>query len=249
MAYLGRSVLVGNTVRANNAPSALELYGSNATLIHNTLIANTASNSALVLCNSDAALYETMVISNTAGSGLFLRGSSAALTNTVVTNNRPSTSGGYGLYITDGSFPRLVHTTIAHNGGSEGTGVYVPAFSEGEAVAVTMTNTILLGHKWGIYVSSMSDAATLDGTLWGNTFDSYGLGTTITGTHNYWGDPRFAADGYHLLSGSAAIDRGVNAGVTNDIDGDTRTGIPDLGADEAATSDWHYIYLPVVVRQ
>jgi hypothetical protein len=112
-----------------------------------------------------------------------------------------------------------------------------------------MTNTILTGHYWGMYVSSMSDAATLEGTLWGNTYDSYGLGAIITGTHNYWGDPRFATDGYHLQAGSAAIDRGVSAGVTNDIDGDTRTGVPDLGADEAGSLDWHYLYLPSVMRQ
>jgi predicted outer membrane repeat protein len=247
---LGPATLVSNTIRANIAPSGLELYGSDATLIRNTLIANTASNAALVLYYSDAALYENLVISNTAGCGVFLRASNATLTNTVVADNQTATSEGFGLYIADGSLPHLVHTTIARNGGNQGTGVYVTAFG-GDPVTAIMTNTILSSHTWGVYVAP-GDAAILESTLWfSNTVDRTGTGTLITGTYNYRGDPRFAADGYHLLSGSAAIDRGVNAGVTTDIDGEARPqgGGYDLGADEAVASDWHYIYVPIVMRQ
>lgn len=41
-------------------------------------------------------------------------------------------------------------------------------------------------------------------------------GGAITVTNAIMGDPAFAADGYHVTSGSAPIDRGVNAGVTTD---------------------------------
>jgi hypothetical protein len=48
------------------------------------------------------------------------------------------------------------------------------------------------------------------------TADWYGTGQIVSGTHNYGGDPRFAADGYRLMVGSAAIDRGIDAGATTD---------------------------------
>ena len=75
------------------------------------------------------------------------------------------------------------------------------------------------------------------------------MGTIITGTQNYWGDPTFAMDGFHLLPGSLAIDHGLFARVVDDIDGEIRLGIPDLGADELAEPQILLpIYLPVIVR-
>ena len=55
-------------------------------------------------------------------------------------------------------------------------------------------------------------------------------------------------DGYHLSSRSAAIDRGLDAEVTVDIDGQSRdqNAPPDLGADEYVT--WRATYLPVVMN-
>jgi hypothetical protein len=107
-----------------------------------------------------------------------------------------------------------------------------------------MTNTIVISHTLGISVS-LDNAVTLAGTLWySNTTDWGGAGTIITGTHNYWGDPLFATDGYHLMPGSTAVDHGLNAGITGDIDGEARLGIPDLGADEL---DKPHLFIPVMV--
>ena len=64
--------------------------------------------------------------------------------------------------------------------------------------------------------------------------------------NQHQGDPLFAADGYHLMAGSAAIDKGVDAGVTTDIDGDPRDSNPDLGADEWAGGTG--IYLPIILK-
>ena len=117
---------------------------------------------------------------------------------------------------------------------------------------VVMTNTILVSHEVGIYVDS-GCTATLEATLWGigpwaNGTDWSGSGTILTGTHNYRGDPAFLApdDGnYHIRAGSAALDRGVDAGVSADIDGDPRPAgsAPDLGADEG-----RFVHLPLVLR-
>jgi hypothetical protein len=108
-----------------------------------------------------------------------------------------------------------------------------------------MTNTILADHTVGISVT-LGDAVTFAGTLWySNTIDWGGPGSIITGTHNDWGDPLFAADGYHVLPGSAAIDSGIYAGVMLDIDHHARVGIPDLGADELTSL---HLFLPLIVR-
>lgn len=60
------------------------------------------------------------------------------------------------------------------------------------------------------------------------------------------GDPKLDTT-YHLQGGSAAIDAGVDAGVTTDIDGESRVDYapPDIGADEFTT---YHIYLPLVLR-
>jgi hypothetical protein len=52
--------------------------------------------------------------------------------------------------------------------------------------------------------------------------------------------------GYHIGPGSAAIDRGMDAGVMTDIDGDPRPigSLPDIGADEAR----RWVYLPLLLR-
>jgi hypothetical protein len=150
------------------------------------------------------------------------------------------------LYI-EGSSPKLVHTTVVRNRGGSDDGVYVMAFGDHCSIYicfysnVTMTNTILVSHTVGISVTS-GNMATLESTLWGsgawaNGRDWTGTGTIVTGTHNYWGDPVFVdptAGDYHLGSTSAAIDRGVDAGVTTDIDGQARPNgaAPDLGMDE-----------------
>ena len=41
-----------------------------------------------------------------------------------------------------------------------------------------------------------------------------------------------ASGNYHIDIGSAAIDQGTNAGVIDDMDGEPRDALPDLGADE-----------------
>jgi hypothetical protein len=63
-----------------------------------------------------------------------------------------------------------------------------------------------------------------------------------------FGDPLFlnpAAGDYHIAPGSAAIDAGIFAGVTTDIDGDPRSIThPAIGADELVKKT----YLPLVLR-
>jgi parallel beta-helix repeat protein len=270
--------LSGNTVQGNTASvgsigygGGLGLYNSTATLNGNTVQGNTASTAdcgsggGLVLSESDATLCDKTIIGNTVtlnptaagrGGGLCIRfGSSLTLTNNLVADNHANTEGSglwFGSESTDPTSGRLRHTTVADNNGGSGQGVHVDNYT-----TLTFTNTIIAGHdSMGITVTSGS-TATLEATLWYNNGSQIGGGGYIfTGTINLNGDPAFvnpSAWDYHLTASSAAIDRGVSAGVTDDIDGDSRpvdgdgdgTAVVDIGADEFA---WKHIYLPLVVR-
>lgn len=174
--------------------------------------------------DSAPTMRDNRVFDNSAedGGGLCLYDSAATLRGNTITSNTASQDGG-GLSLYDGG-ATLNANTVTSNTANTGGGLSV-------GITVAAGNT-----------------ATLVGTLWySNTEDWGGAGAVVTGTHNYWGDPRFEADGFHLMEGSAAIDVGVEAGVPNDVDGERRPrGLaPDLGADEGAGTN---IYLPAVLR-
>ena len=244
------ATLSGNTVISNTASQGggLILSNSDATLSGNTVISNTASyygaGGGLRLTHSEATLSGDIVSGNT-GSGLYLYESDVTLTNNVVADN----SGG-GLYIGD-SYLRLLHTTIARNGG-DGSGVYITGIGLNYST-VALTNTILVSHSVGITVTG-GNTVTVNGVLWYGTpvTVSQAVPAIVTVQNQHEGNPAFAADGYHLTIASAAIDQGVNAGVTTDIDGDARPDgcFFDIGADEFITGvACKYIYLPLIMRQ
>jgi hypothetical protein len=251
------AMLFGNTVTANTATDGggMSIDSGSPTFDGNTISANTADvGGGLYLLSSEATLGGNTVIYNFAdvqGGGLASDSSAIGLVNNVVADNRTGTTGG-GLYV-DSSILRLSHTTVARNSGGDGSGVYVRFNS-----TTALTNTILVSHTVGVYVAGGSSAR-LEGTLWGsgawaNGADWGGAGTIVTGTINLWGDPDFvdSANGdYHIGSGSAAIDAGVDAGVRMDIDVEPRPPqTPDLGADEYwPPGALPRQYMPLVLRQ
>jgi putative cofactor-binding repeat protein len=248
------ATLNANTIVANlaHAGGGMYLNYSDATIDGNTIASNIGSDGGGVYLSgeSQAKLLGNRIVSNTAfnGGGVFLRLSDSIFTNTVIADNVAKFEGG-GLYVTFRAAPRLLHTTLVRNKSFDGSGIYVTNDSSAYS-AVVMTNTILVSHTIGITVAA-GNTATLVSTLWySNTQDWRGAGAIFTGTRNYWGQPRFAADGYHLLSGSAAIDRGLNAGVIDDIDGDPRPDCVwgDIGADEQQGADCLRTYLPLIMR-
>lgn len=240
------ATLSNNTITANAAGhrgGGIHLFSSPATLLNN-MVSNNESDyygGGLYLSHSHATLRGNVLVANTAehdGGGLDLWMSDATLVNNIVADNWAAIKGS-GLRI-DASSPRLLHTTIACNTG-EGSGVYIENNSSSSYSAVTFTNTVLVSHTVGISIT-MGNTATLEATLWGggawaNGADWTGAGTIVTGTVDVWGDPAFVAPDagdYHIGSGSAAIDKGVSAGATDDVDGDPRPldGGYDTGADE-----------------
>jgi uncharacterized repeat protein (TIGR01451 family) len=186
-----------------------------------------------------AILNSNLIVSNTAaaGGGLYSLFGGGTFTNTIITDNRVDHTGS-GLHLV-ASHLRSSHTTIGRNYGGDGSGIYF-APSMGSVVApniISLTNTIITSQTVGItgttFLPSKNKIA-LDGVLWfGNEANTGGI-WPITISHAYTGDPAFAADGYHLTAGSAAIDKGVSVGVFTDIDGEPRPPNEgsDLGADE-----------------
>jgi uncharacterized repeat protein (TIGR01451 family) len=245
------ATLIGNQIMSNTAGfngGGLFVNGRSPLIASNRIVGNRASYyGGGVYTSMDAAdLRANQVLSNSAqrsGGGLYLRDSQGVLENSIVARNRAGDGySGAGTYAFGGS-PRFLHTTFAQNVGGDGTGVYLTD-ALGEPGTAALTNTVLVSHTVGMYVASGS-TATLEATLWAtdtwaNHADWGGPGKITTGTVNIWGDPGFADPDngdYHIHAKSAAINAGVDAGVTEDMDGDPRTdGRPDLGADELMVS-------------
>lgn len=109
-----------------------------------------------------------------------------------------------------------------------------------------MTNTITSGNTSAFEArGSVQCTLNADHTLfWNNT-------SGISGTNYLDGDPDFIdppAGDYHIGPSSAAINQGIDAGVTDDIDGGRRPigSAPDIGADERPG---YLVYSPSVTKQ
>ena len=171
------------------------------------------------------------------GGGVNCFGCSAHLVNNIIASNRAGNRGeGDALYAktgeSGGGSPAdvmLLHNTIADN--------LETAIVAGADTTVTLANTILSGSVVGISTTHPSAKVFADHTLWYLNRAVAQVGNTITTTHDITGTPDFvnpATFDYHIGSGSAAIDKGVDAGIYTDIDGQARpygSGF-DIGADE-----------------
>jgi hypothetical protein len=224
------SALQGNTIITNTGGvgGGIAVFGGTSGFDRNLVRDNTA-----LISQQSALLF---VSGN--GGGLFLDTDYIKLTNNIIVDNQAEIDGS-GIYSFRGS-TSLLHNTIARNFGGNGNGIYVYWGH------IALTNTMLVSHTVGITMTNPG-AVMVDGILWHRTPITISAGGTaiISVTNQFTGDPAFAADGYHLTSVSAAIDRGVNTGVSTDIDGELRDLLPDLGADEF----WHTrLYLPIILH-
>jgi hypothetical protein len=260
------ATLIGNTVQGNAASGGadgdgggLYLQWSDSTLVGNTVVSNTATlnprstghGGGLMVRQCSPVILTNNVVAgnqaNTQGSGLWFGGTSEDLTsgtllhNTIADNGSTAlTTGGSTMLTADGSAVSAVDR-------GSGQGVFVDDYT-----TLALTNTIIAAHSGvGITVTAGS-AAALEATLWyDNGSDAGGGGVIYTGMINVYDDPGFvdpAAWDYHLIAGSAAIGKGVDAGVTTDLDGDERPqgARYDIGADEYPLP--YEAYLPLVLR-
>ncbi len=206
-------------------------------------LVHTLQVEANTLLSNSATVSDTPSSWMGGGGGLLIMsGKVITLDNNIIAANRVGGEGwGDGIYLSEVSDAWFRHNTLADNGPN---GVYLTATQR-----ITFINTIVATHTVGITASSTAQAL-LDYTLWyGNDQNTGGPGV-ITDTNGMAGFPGFvdpARWNYHIGPNSWAINRGTDAGVANDIDGDPRplNGGFDIGADEVRL---FYLYLPLVMR-
>jgi hypothetical protein len=250
----GGASLVDNTIVENTAVEGggmMAVYAFDLTLGGNVIASNQASRGGgLDLKLVHGTLTGNRIVANTAedGGGLTVQSDSGIkMVNNVIADNQLITEVGRGsALLLEGSTADLVHTTIARNPGGDGGGVYV-ASDPGEAASIAMTNTVLVSQSVGIRAAG-NCTVTVNSILWHNTPITVSTDATATVVleNQVTGDPVFEPDGYHLTANSAARDRGVDAGVAVDIDGERRPAGEgyDLGADEFS----YRIFAPLVFR-
>ena len=242
--YLGQPTIRSNKISLNwvnplGTPydgAALYAFADSGLYLNNIFDYNHGA-SAVYLIASQSRFARNWVTDNATSFGIVLFGGSETgpiLFNNIVTHSGTSVRG-------NGNKDNMLKATLLHNtliGSESGTGILVDGYS-----AMTLTNTIIVSHTWGITNTNPTSATVFpDHTLF------WALARVgIQGTNALKGDPVFAEDGYHIRIGSAAIDVGASTWITNDIDGEMRPfgAFPDIGADE-----WFYtmIYLPAVLR-
>lgn len=196
--------------------------GSNVILIENSRLQN--GQSGLVAVNSQAVTVRNTLFTGLLTNGAYVGdGAQVTFQNVVFMDNAGLELNG--VQVAANGQATLLHSTIARNSVK---GLYVKAGG-----TATLTNSILAENGTGVYAEAGSNVTLLQ-TLWDrNTTPIIG---TVNETGHIDGPAGFASDGYHLTRFSMAIERGVAAGVADDIDGGPRPDpadtLPDLGADE-----------------
>jgi hypothetical protein len=241
------NIVAGNRANGYGGGQGAGLYQwfGSAAYLNNLVTRNlgSVSGDAVYLGHSQSHFEGNRVVDNATSQGVQLligEGGGPTLVNNVVARSGDKTLAATGYAIAPLT-ATLLHNTLVGSGTGSGVDVktgYVTLF---------LTNTIIVSHTWGISNTfPASSTVFANHTLfWANTHDGTRGGNPADG------DSVFAADGYHILTGSAAYNRGADAGVTTDIDGDLRPDScsPDIGADELVTGlACRRVYLPIILR-
>ncbi|MBX7241907.1 MAG: right-handed parallel beta-helix repeat-containing protein [Bacteroidia bacterium] len=251
----GSGMVVKNCYFHNTATSGVYAKGGASNcLIEENLLIDLGEHGILLGFYTDAEYFDTNtnpdyyeclnsvarnnIVINTGGSGIgfFAAKDCKAYNNTVIT---PSTLYHSPLYFSKGDIwlsntqtatPPCVNLTVENNifkdsGPSDGGEEFTVRVREG---ALTGNNTI--NHN--IYQSTMGTAVFDDNITWPYMTLTEWQNTMGLDAQSMEVNPMLNAQ-YHLQSGSPAINAGASvSGLSRDYDGNTRSGMPDIGADE-----------------
>jgi hypothetical protein len=238
----------------NHGGILLWLGDAHATFDHNQFIDNGENPEGwadeYVLAVSSASpvitLTNNLLQGNAGGLSFSGEGQATLINNAFIGQTGHAYSNGSALQISGNL--TAIHNTFAHNRGEacdpnwcKQDAIWISTDHYPEPYRVVFTNTIIADHKTGVVLCN--GPLQMDNTLWYSntvnvTTQAAGcLGGVLTETGHLEGPAAFAADGYHLTCGSVALQAGVDAGVSDDIDGQVRPQpagtMPDLGADES----------------
>ncbi len=176
------------------------------------------------------------------GGGIFIQGMNSTLTNVTLDNNRLDSRLALGqslLLVAGGAAPAAVtlsNSIISNNRGPrlEGGAIDANSASAGTvtfARNLNFNNDALVGGNGSLNVAGASSNLTVRPA------------PNLAGLYNAPGSPRWD---YHLVRSQAnpAIDAGVAGAAALDLDGNPRSGAPDLGAAEAIAPRYEFVGQP-----
>lgn len=228
-AVIQDNLIEGNRNNADGGGWGVGLYQwVGSAYYRGNLVRRNSGGYAVYLAYSHSRLERNQVVNNLTSVGVFLQygdDSGPTLVNNVIASSGNKTLWAEGT-VADPMTVTLIHNTLAGDG--TGSGVHV-----GKYVSLRLTNTIVASHTWGVTntVPASSTVAANYTLFWANAYPG------LVGSHSLTGNPAFtdpSGGDYHIYPNSAALDQGVNVGVTRDIDGEARPNgaRPDIGADE-----------------
>jgi uncharacterized repeat protein (TIGR01451 family) len=230
-------------------------YGLQLQIIDSQFISNTAAGDGGggLLTDAPVIITNTQFISNSTGGlgGGIVASRSASIFGAQFTGNRAASGGG--LSHISPQPAHIVNTLFGDNAATDGGALYLENYGTtanelqfstiafatrgpgGPAIyvkggALNITNTIVASYTTGIY----NDGGAVNSDY--NLF--YHAPTSeITGSHSITGvNPLFVnarTGNYRLRVDSPAAGKGLDTGVTTDLDGTTRPNPPSIGAYEA----------------
>ncbi len=205
------------------------LLGTGTTRLTLTRVKVTNNQGVGVSAGGGFLTLSGCTISGNDGGGVVISAAEFDLTNNFIFANGEDAGvlGGLRFDATNSGTRRFEFNTVSTNRGATATGVFCTAIN----TPVTFSNNIIYNNLGGGARTQVSP--TLSNCLW--TFSDIGPGAVVAGEANKADDPLFVdpASNFHLQPGSpAAAAANPAATLGFDIDGDVRSALKDIGADE-----------------